>query len=47
MRKETLHFRLGADAGKLLMEIAQEHLIYGLLEREVSAEFVFYMKRKD
>jgi len=27
---ETVHFRVGADAGILLMNIAQEHLLYGL-----------------
>lgn len=27
-KTEYVHFRIGADAGKLLMQIAQEHLIY-------------------
>ena len=30
MSTESLHFRVGADAGILLMNIAQEHLLYGL-----------------
>jgi hypothetical protein len=30
MKTETLHFRVGSDAGLLLMTIAQEHLLYTL-----------------
>ena len=30
MSTKTLHFSVGEDAGKLVMEIAQEHLIYNL-----------------
>lgn len=30
MKTESLHFSIGEDAGKLVMQIAQEHLIYNL-----------------
>lgn len=30
MKKGTVHFTLGDDAGKLLMQIAQEALLYEL-----------------